>query len=134
MTIEKESNFENKSANMCNLINTEDMEKIQLLRELVKNDLTKYYDTDFNILRWIQGNRDLPLNQVAKKFRAHLKMRFKIIFKKKIKKFRKSSWDLDYLAHKARKHPIHSHWMYGITGQSQVLPNVIVNIEQVCFF
>lgn len=64
-----------ESTNMCNVINAEDKQKINLLRELVKNDLTKYYDTDFNLLRWIQGHRELPLNQVAKKLRAHLKMR-----------------------------------------------------------
>lgn len=34
------------------------------------------------------------------------------------------------MAHKKRKHPIHSHWRYGITGPSKVLENVVVNIEQ----
>lgn len=35
------------------------------------------------------------------------------------------------MAQKPRLHPIHNHWKYGITGKSNVLENVIVNIEQV---
>uniref|UniRef100_A0A914QKE7 CRAL-TRIO domain-containing protein n=1 Tax=Panagrolaimus davidi TaxID=227884 RepID=A0A914QKE7_9BILA len=34
------------------------------------------------------------------------------------------------MENKKRNHPIHSHWRYGITGESKVLENVIVNIEQ----
>lgn len=65
----------NSNNNLCDEIGLEEIEKIQNLRELVKNDLTVYYDTDFNLLRWIQGHRELPLNLIAKKLRAHLKMR-----------------------------------------------------------
>jgi hypothetical protein len=49
--------------------------------------------------------------------RAHLKMR-------------NSCWDLDNLAKKPRNHIIHNHWKYGITGRSEVLDGVIVDIEQ----
>lgn len=42
----------------------------------------------------------------------------------------KSSWRLDEMAGRPRRHPIHGHWRYGITSRSEVLPNVIVNIEQ----
>jgi hypothetical protein len=44
--------------------------------------------------------------------------------------FRRSCWNLNELAGKPRVHPIHSHWRYGITAPSEVLENVIVNIEQ----
>ena len=52
----------------------EDIEKVSKLRELVKDDLTDFYDTDFNLLRWLQGHTG-TIEDVAKKLRAHLKMR-----------------------------------------------------------
>uniref|UniRef100_A0A1I7W6S1 CRAL-TRIO domain-containing protein n=1 Tax=Heterorhabditis bacteriophora TaxID=37862 RepID=A0A1I7W6S1_HETBA len=79
-----------------------DAKKIQELRELVKEDLSDYYDTDFNLLQYI-----------------------------KLKLLRKSTWDLDNMRKKPRCHPIHNYWKYGITGLSGVHENVIVNIEQV---
>ncbi|KAI6191436.1 CRAL-TRIO domain-containing protein [Aphelenchoides bicaudatus] len=97
----------------------EDADNIAKLREMLADDLkgNEYYDTDYNILRWLQGWHDLKLEEIARKLRTHLKMR-------------KSCWNLNEMAGKPRKHPIHSHWRYGITGPSQVLENVIVNIEQ----
>ena len=44
---------------------------------------------------------------------------------------RRSSWKLDDMESQPRNHPIHNHWKYGITGESKILDNVIVNIEQV---
>lgn len=48
---------------------------IRELRELVKADLTPYYDTDYNILRWIQGYNG-NLKEAARKLRIHLRMRY----------------------------------------------------------
>ncbi|VDL69215.1 unnamed protein product [Nippostrongylus brasiliensis] len=98
-------------------ISPEDREKIAELRKLVRDDLTEYYDTDFNLLRWLQGHTHLDVPHIARKLRHHLKAR-------------KSTWDLDNMHKKTRTHPIHNHWRYGITGHSGVLENVIVNIEQ----
>uniref|UniRef100_A0A914C5Y9 CRAL-TRIO domain-containing protein n=1 Tax=Acrobeloides nanus TaxID=290746 RepID=A0A914C5Y9_9BILA len=83
---------------------------------MVKDDLTPYYDTSFNFLRWIQGYNG-NLKEAARKLRIHLKMR-------------KSHWELDNFVEKPRTHAIHKHWTYGITGKSNVLENVIVNIDQ----
>ncbi|CAI2358174.1 unnamed protein product [Caenorhabditis sp. 36 PRJEB53466] len=98
------------------LISPEDQIKIQQLRKLVKDDLSAYYDTDFNLLRWLQGHNTLPVEEIAKKLKHHLNLR--------------SAWHLDDLHKKERNHPIHKHWKYGITGPSGILENVIVNIEQ----
>ncbi|KAH7700806.1 Protein R03A10.5 [Aphelenchoides avenae] len=98
-------------------LTAEEAEQVQRLRELVKDDLTEYYDTDFNLLRWLQGYAGFKLEEVAKKLKSHLR-------------FRQTSWDLDNMHKKPRTHAIHSHWRYGITGNSEVLDNVIVNIEQ----
>ncbi|KAH7718734.1 Protein R03A10.5 [Aphelenchoides avenae] len=98
-------------------LSAEEAEQVQRLRELVKDDLTEYYDTDFNLLRWLQGYAGFKLEEVAKKLKSHLR-------------FRQTSWDLDNMHKKPRTHAIHSHWRYGITGNSEVLDNVIVNIEQ----
>ncbi|KAI6227162.1 CRAL-TRIO domain-containing protein [Aphelenchoides besseyi] len=96
-----------------------DEERIAKLRELVADDFVgnEKYDTNFNILRWIQGYPDATIEEISKKLRAHLKMR-------------KSCWNLNTMARKQRQHPIHRHWKYGITEKSKVLDNVIVNIEQ----
>ncbi|KAI6205648.1 Cellular retinaldehyde-binding triple function domain containing protein [Aphelenchoides besseyi] len=100
-----------------------DEERIAKLRELVADDFVgnEKYDTNFNILRWIQGYPDATIEEISKKLRAHLKMR-------------KSCWNLNTMARKQRQHPIHRHWKYGITEKSKVLDNVIVNIEQVSSF
>ncbi|CAI5454948.1 unnamed protein product [Caenorhabditis angaria] len=97
-------------------ISEEDKKKIEELRELVKDDLTDYYDTDFNILRWLQGHNNLSISEIARKLRHHLKLR--------------KAWNLDEFHLKERNHPIHNHWKYGITGESGIIENVIVNIEQ----
>ncbi|KAK5980080.1 CRAL-TRIO domain and GOLD domain and CRAL/TRIO N-terminal domain-containing protein [Trichostrongylus colubriformis] len=98
-------------------ISQDDRLKIAELRKLVKDDLTEYYDTDFNLLRWLQGHAQLEVKDIARKLRHHLKAR-------------KSTWDLDNMHKLERTHPIHNHWRYGITGESDVLDNVIINIEQ----
>lgn len=73
-------------------IDEADRLRITQLRELTAEDLkgNDYYNasflhqtltewmcfqTDFNILRWLQGNRDCSIEEVAKKLRHHLKMR-----------------------------------------------------------
>uniref|UniRef100_A0A1I7T9U9 CRAL-TRIO domain-containing protein n=2 Tax=Caenorhabditis tropicalis TaxID=1561998 RepID=A0A1I7T9U9_9PELO len=99
-----------------NDITPEDLKKIKRLRELVKDDISDYYNTDFNILRWLQGHNTLPLEEIARKMKFHLNLR--------------SAWNLDELHKKERNHPIHKHWKYGITGPSGHMDNVIVNIEQ----
>ncbi|KIH43366.1 hypothetical protein ANCDUO_26629, partial [Ancylostoma duodenale] len=98
-------------------ITSEEKKKIAELRKLVKDDLSEYYDTDFNLLRWLQGHAQLSIPDVARKLRHHLKAR-------------KSTWNLDKIHKNERTHPIHNHWRYGITGHSGTLENVIVNIEQ----
>lgn len=61
-------------------LDAEDRERVELLRKLVKAELTEYYDTDFNLLRWLQGHAELSLNQIANKLKAHLRMRFAYCF------------------------------------------------------
>ncbi|KAI6243925.1 CRAL/TRIO domain protein [Aphelenchoides fujianensis] len=97
-------------------IDEADRLRIAQLRELTAEDLkgNDYYNTEFNILRWLQGHRDCSIEEVAKKLSAHLKMR-------------KSCWKLDDLVRKPRNHPIHKHWKYGITKESKMLRNVVVN-------
>uniref|UniRef100_A0AC34QFU4 CRAL-TRIO domain-containing protein n=1 Tax=Panagrolaimus sp. JU765 TaxID=591449 RepID=A0AC34QFU4_9BILA len=97
-------------------LTSEEKTKISKLRELVQDDLTEFYDTDFNLLRWLQGHSG-TIEDVAKKLRFHLKMR-------------RSCWKLDEMSKQKRDHPIHNHWKHGITGDSGVLDSVIVNIEQ----
>ncbi|CAI5451147.1 unnamed protein product [Caenorhabditis angaria] len=89
---------------------------INELREAVKEHLTPYYDTDFNLLRWLKGH-NYNLELIKPKLINHLL-------------FRKSDWDLDNLADKPRDHPVHNHWKTGLTGESGIIPNTIVNIEQ----
>jgi hypothetical protein len=99
-------------------MNASDYEKIVQLRDRLSDQLTTYYDRDFNLLRWLQGyNYDVDV--IVPKLRNHLR-------------FRKSCWQLDQMvANGKRDHPIHEYWPAGITGLSGKLKNVIVNIEQV---
>ncbi|CAB3397026.1 unnamed protein product [Caenorhabditis bovis] len=97
-------------------IDEKDRAAINELREAVKEHLTPYYDTDFNLLRWLKGH-DYNLSVIKPKLINHLL-------------FRKSDWDLDGLAAKPRNHPVHNHWKSGLTGESGIIPNTIVNIEQ----
>uniref|UniRef100_A0A0N4Z4I6 CRAL-TRIO domain-containing protein n=1 Tax=Parastrongyloides trichosuri TaxID=131310 RepID=A0A0N4Z4I6_PARTI len=99
-----------------NKISEKDKERIDELRELVKNEITPYYDTDFNLLRWLQGH-DNKLDVIVPKLKNHLL-------------FRKSNWDLDHLAEKERNFPVHDYWPAGYTGLAKKIPNVIVNVEQ----
>ncbi|EJW84072.1 CRAL/TRIO domain-containing protein [Wuchereria bancrofti] len=97
-------------------ISEKDKINIAKLREAVKDELTPYYDTDFNLLRWLQGhNYDFDI--LLPKLRNHLLLR-------------KSKWDLDNMASKPRNHPLHTYWKAGITGPAIKTPNAIVNIEQ----
>ncbi|CAO4376088.1 unnamed protein product [Caenorhabditis nigoni] len=97
-------------------ITESDRVAINELREAVKDHLTPYYDTDFNLLRWLKGH-DYKLDIIKPKLINHLL-------------FRKSDWGLDGLAEKPRDHPVHHHWKTGLTGESGIIPNTIVNIEQ----
>ncbi|KAK0405380.1 hypothetical protein QR680_017957 [Steinernema hermaphroditum] len=97
-------------------ISPQEAKKIAELRQLVKDDLSEYYDTDFNLLRWLQGHPG-SVEEIARKLRKHLKMR-------------RSYWDLDSSSQRPRNHAIHNHWKYGFTGMSLVLENTIVNVEQ----
>ncbi|VDO69651.1 unnamed protein product, partial [Heligmosomoides polygyrus] len=87
--------------------------EIESLRKLFK--LTPYYDTDFNLLRWLKGH-DNNLEVIVPKLTNHLLLRKK--------------WDLDTLPDKPRNHPVHQHWKSGLTGEAILTPNCIVNIEQ----
>uniref|UniRef100_A0A914DYN7 CRAL-TRIO domain-containing protein n=1 Tax=Acrobeloides nanus TaxID=290746 RepID=A0A914DYN7_9BILA len=97
-------------------ISAEDLEQINLLREHVKDKLTPYYDTDFNLLRWLKGH-NYNFDQIIPKLRNHLE-------------FRASKWQLDTVADGKRDHSIHEHWRPGLTGDAIRTPNAIVNIEQ----
>uniref|UniRef100_A0A0N5C782 CRAL-TRIO domain-containing protein n=1 Tax=Strongyloides papillosus TaxID=174720 RepID=A0A0N5C782_STREA len=99
-----------------NNISQNDKAKIDELRKLVENELTPYYDTDFNLLRWLQGH-DYKLDIIVPKLKNHLL-------------FRKSKWDLDRLAEQPREFPVHEYWPAGYTGSAVKIPNVIVNVEQ----
>lgn len=97
-------------------LTTEERVLVNKLRLMVKHELTPYYDTDFNLLRWLQGyNNDL--STIVPKLLYHLR-------------FRKSCWNLDEMHKCPRNHPIQSHWPDGITELSGVIENAIVNIEQ----
>ncbi|KAL6744306.1 hypothetical protein Aduo_017256 [Ancylostoma duodenale] len=97
-------------------ISEADRAKIEELRGLVKEHLTPYYDTDFNLLRWLKGH-DYNLEIIKPKLINHLIMR-------------KGVWDLDNLPDKPRNHAVHEHWKSGLTGEAVKTPNCIVNIEQ----
>lgn len=52
----------------------DDFKRVEELRKLVKCNLSPYYDTDFNLLRWLQGHPG-DIRNVATKLNAHLKAR-----------------------------------------------------------
>ncbi|MCP9264578.1 hypothetical protein DINM_022690 [Dirofilaria immitis] len=97
------------------IISEKDKEAIEKLRKAVKDELTPYYDTDFNLLRWLQGH-NYNFDVVIPKLKNHLLLR--------------NSWDLDNLASKPRNHPLHTYWKAGLTGPAIKTPNVIINVEQ----
>ncbi|KAK6048908.1 hypothetical protein COOONC_13587 [Cooperia oncophora] len=96
-------------------ISETDREKIDELRNIVKYHITPYYDTDYNLLRWLKGH-DYNLEIITPKLINHLMLR--------------KMWDLDTLADKPRDHIIHKHWKSGLTGEAVKTPNCVVNIEQ----
>ncbi|KAF8370600.1 hypothetical protein PRIPAC_77029, partial [Pristionchus pacificus] len=92
--------------------------RVKELRSLVSDHLSPYYDTYFNLLRWIQGNPDLPIEKVADRLRLNLH-------------YRNSSWDVDSVHLKKRGyHPLHKYWPGTRCGRSGVIPNCIVHMEQ----
>lgn len=97
-------------------INDKDLANIKKLRELVKEELTPYYDTDFNLLRWLQGHHN-NFEEIVPKLKSHLAMR-------------KSNFKLDIIADGPRNNPVHSYWESGLTCEAELTPNCIVNVEQ----
>lgn len=94
----------------------EERAMVNSLRTMVKDELTPYYDTDFNLLRWLQGHNN-DLNTIVPKLKYHLR-------------FRKCCWNLDEMHKRPRNHPIQSHWPDGLTEASEKIENAIVNVEQ----
>uniref|UniRef100_A0A0N5AZC6 CRAL-TRIO domain-containing protein n=1 Tax=Syphacia muris TaxID=451379 RepID=A0A0N5AZC6_9BILA len=92
------------------------IERLRNAYKLFTFQLTPYYDTDFNLLRWLQGHEN-NFEIIVPKLKNHLLLR-------------KSKLKLDELADRQRNHPVHHHWKCGITGPALVTPNAIVNIEQ----
>uniref|UniRef100_A0AC34FPH0 CRAL-TRIO domain-containing protein n=1 Tax=Panagrolaimus sp. ES5 TaxID=591445 RepID=A0AC34FPH0_9BILA len=97
-------------------IPAKDLEAIEQLRDAVREYLTPYYDTNFNLLRWLKGH-NYNLDEIIPKLKNHLV-------------FRKSHWKLDEVTLKPRNHPIHQFWMSGLTGDAVKTPNAIINVEQ----
>uniref|UniRef100_A0A914RBZ3 Uncharacterized protein n=1 Tax=Parascaris equorum TaxID=6256 RepID=A0A914RBZ3_PAREQ len=60
-------------------LNEEQEERVAQLRKLVKPNLTDYYDTDFNLLRWLQGHPG-SVESVAEKLNEHLRARLNVRF------------------------------------------------------
>ncbi|KAL3082953.1 hypothetical protein niasHS_010755 [Heterodera schachtii] len=96
-------------------ISPEEMDKIQTLREMVKDQLTPYYDTNFNLLRWLRGHNN-NFGEIVPKLRNHLLLR--------------RLFHLDTLADAPRDHPVHKYWEAGLTGEAALTPDCLVNIEQ----
>lgn len=69
--------------------------KIEQLREAVQDVLSPYYDTDWNLLRWLQGH-DSNLDVILPKLRNHLTFR--------------RLWNLDRMADGDRNHSVHHYW------------------------
>ncbi|GMS81176.1 hypothetical protein PENTCL1PPCAC_3351 [Pristionchus entomophagus] len=94
-----------------------DRKKVEELRDAVKEYLTPYYDTDFNLLRWLVGH-DYSIELLKPKLINHLLLR----------KF--EDWNLDGIATTPRNHAIHNYWKSGLTGEAGKTPNAFVNVEQ----
>ncbi|GMR32589.1 hypothetical protein PMAYCL1PPCAC_02784, partial [Pristionchus mayeri] len=98
-------------------MSSEDLEVAEL-RSLVSSHLTPYYDTHFNLLRWIQAHPGVAMEKIAERLRHHLL-------------YRTCSWDIDGVHEKERGyHPIHRYWPRSVCGMSQVFPNCLVHVEQ----
>ncbi|MFH4973925.1 hypothetical protein AB6A40_000634 [Gnathostoma spinigerum] len=98
-------------------ISSSDREQIEKLRTAVKDEITPYYDTDFNLLRWLKGH-NYNFEAILPKLRNHLMLR------------RSPRWNLDDMTNHPRDHPIHQHWKNGLVGPAIRTPNAIVNVEQ----
>ncbi|KAF8375176.1 hypothetical protein PRIPAC_81605 [Pristionchus pacificus] len=97
---------------------TSDDSRVAELRALVSSNLTPYYDTHFNLLRWIQGNPGMPMDKIAARLRHHLQ-------------FRACSWEIESIREREKGyHPLHSYWPRTKCGLSGVVPNCIVHVEQ----
>lgn len=97
-------------------ISEHDMANVRKLRELIKDQLTSYYDTDFNLLRWLHGHNN-NFDEIVPKLKNHLAMR-------------RSHFKLDTIADGPRNHPVHAYWEAGLTCEAGHTPNCLVNIEQ----
>uniref|UniRef100_A0A9J2PIM9 CRAL-TRIO domain-containing protein n=1 Tax=Ascaris lumbricoides TaxID=6252 RepID=A0A9J2PIM9_ASCLU len=98
-------------------LSEEEQCRVARLRSLAKEHLSEYYDTDFNLLRWLQGH-SLSIDNIAEKLIVHLKARSSI-------------WNLDGMHKNPRQHPIHTHHGMYITGLSGIIDNTLVAVEQV---
>uniref|UniRef100_A0A914HH95 CRAL-TRIO domain-containing protein n=1 Tax=Globodera rostochiensis TaxID=31243 RepID=A0A914HH95_GLORO len=96
-------------------ISFDDMAKVQRLREMVKEQLSPYYDTNFNLLRWLRGHND-NFGEIVPKLKNHLLLR--------------RLFHLDSMADGPRDHQVHKHWEAGLTSESGLIPDCLVNIEQ----
>ncbi|KAF8383604.1 hypothetical protein PRIPAC_72746 [Pristionchus pacificus] len=98
-------------------MSSEDLQVAEL-RSLVSDHLTPYYDTHFNILRWIQAHPGVAMDKIAERLRHHLL-------------YRACSWEIDSIHEKERGyHPIHKFWPRSKCGMSGVIPNCLVHVEQ----
>ncbi|GMS94326.1 hypothetical protein PENTCL1PPCAC_16501 [Pristionchus entomophagus] len=97
-----------------------DEETVAELRSLVSDHLTPYYDTHFNLLRWIQGYPGVSIEKIAQRLRHHLILRSSC------------AWEVDSMHEKEKRssHPLHSHWPIVNIGKSGIVPNTLVLIEQ----
>uniref|UniRef100_A0A0N5AVW2 CRAL-TRIO domain-containing protein n=1 Tax=Syphacia muris TaxID=451379 RepID=A0A0N5AVW2_9BILA len=99
-------------------ISNEDREKIHQLRELVKDNLMEYYDTDFNFLRWLQGHGEQPIEKIADKLNVHLKARSSLV-------------KLEELPEHMKEYPVYQYWPFGLTDLSKTIDNCLINVESV---
>ncbi|GMT04164.1 hypothetical protein PENTCL1PPCAC_26338, partial [Pristionchus entomophagus] len=98
-------------------MSTEDL-LVAELRSLVSSHLSPYYDTHFNLLRWIQAHPGVSVDKIADRLRHHLL-------------YRACSWEIDGIHQKERGyHPIHRYWPRSKCGMSGVIPSCLVHVEQ----
>uniref|UniRef100_A0A0M3ID39 CRAL-TRIO domain-containing protein n=1 Tax=Ascaris lumbricoides TaxID=6252 RepID=A0A0M3ID39_ASCLU len=97
-------------------LNEEEEKQVAQLRKLVEHNLTDYYDTDFNLLRWLQGHPG-SVESVAEKLNEHLRAR-------------SSSWKLDDLWRQPVTHNINVHNEILIEDLSYVRDNIVVVVDQ----
>uniref|UniRef100_A0A914E145 CRAL-TRIO domain-containing protein n=1 Tax=Acrobeloides nanus TaxID=290746 RepID=A0A914E145_9BILA len=100
---------------MLNIL-PQEIEQIKSLRDKVADIISPYYDTDFNLLRWLK-KYNFDFNEALLNLRAHLE-------------FRNSNWHPDKVVDGHRDHPVHKHSQITITGNAVKTPNSIVCIEQ----